>query len=655
MKRKHVLVFVSSVLVTTAIAGNIRGSLKIIDQRTFLNRRDTIAASNNKRRELRNVDVNALLRENHITPQYVQQQNSMMTLINKIKPEARNDGIEVYSLPSTDPFSSDEILGRLGGLTSADNKFHTNEGYNLPMEIIDPNYDSLGYQAFDFVDMLGSEAMVHPDIYSYRINPIPEGTVRGSMGILGYTSNIDYLIMSPTIDTAIPDQSSAPSYRSSAVNQSSALSYKVSAFGLIDSVKTDETRINPDAYKPVLRENETLLGMLHGLLGPQTKFQNDQVYVSMDLKEPNFDTIRTSTYLGMINSPDLQTDNRVAKSSFQYKKMSNAAFVGLWGKLGDPDKLEPFLLADIIDRTSSYYSKDETLNLLDLVTQPSRIQSEKYTLPTYMTQPDAPTIVGMIEGKLQDDAMHHYSIEMLKYSVEHYDKKSPSLASGTSKGSRGIGVSFLNIIDKVQGSKYSGVATLVQGDLAGIDYDIQVHVESTIVTPDEDVIRTAVCGSSYGGCPSPTMVHINPTAIAGVRCCSDLEITGWSQSSTCTVWAESIINDECPLNVTYSEAFGFCESQGGRLCTGNELSGDCAAGTGCELDHSMIWSSSASFHVGRSQNVENNGNPFGNKNNKDGTTARAGTKTTLSDVPPEAICLFNSKCAPFFEVDTSRD
>ena len=77
-----------------------------------------------------------------------------------------------------------------------------------------------------------------------------------------------------------------------------------------------------------------------------------------------------------------------------------------------------------------------------------------------MTQPDAPTIVGMIEGKLQDDAMHHYSIEMLKYSVEHYDKKSPSLASSTSNGSRGIGVSFLNIIDKVQGSK-SGVASLV--------------------------------------------------------------------------------------------------------------------------------------------------------------------------------------------------
>ena len=431
--------------------------------------------------------------------------------------------------------------------------------------------------------------------------------------------------------------------------------YKNNMFNILQLLKTDE-RINPDAYKPVLRENETLLGMLHGLLGSPTKFQNDQVYVSMDLKEPNFDTIRTSTYLPFFNILDEHLMVKYAEEVYQgAHQASNAAFVGLRGKLGDPEKLEPFLLADIIDRTSSYYSKDETLNLLDLVTQPSRIQSEKYTLPTYMTQPDAPTIVGMIEGKLQDDAMHHYSIEMLKYSVEHYDKKSPSLASGTSKGSRGIGVSFLNIIDKVQGSKYSGVATLVQGDLAGIDYDIQVHVESTIVTPDEDVIRTAVCGSSYGGCPSPTMVHINPTAIAGVRCCSDLEITGWSQSSTCTVWAESIINDECPLNVTYSEAFGFCESQGGRLCTGNELSGDCAAGTGCELDHSMIWSSSASFHVGRSQNVENNGNPFGNKNNKDGTTARAGTTTTLSDVPPEAICLFNSKCAPFFEVDTSRD
>ena len=178
------LTIILALQLAIATAGNIRGSLKIIDQRTFLNRRDTIAASNNKRRELRNVDVNALLRENHITPQYVQQQNSMMTLINKIKPEARNDGIEVYSLPSTDPFSSDEILGRLGGLTSADNKFHTNEGYYLPMEIIYPNYDSLGYQAFDFVDMLGSEAMVNPDIYSYRINPIPEGTVRGFMGVL---------------------------------------------------------------------------------------------------------------------------------------------------------------------------------------------------------------------------------------------------------------------------------------------------------------------------------------------------------------------------------------------------------------------------------------------------------------------------------------
>ena len=54
-----------------------------------------------------------------------------------------------------------------------------------------------------------------------------------------------------------------------------------------------------------------------------------------------------------------------------------------------------------------------------------------------------------------------------------------------------------------------------------------------------------------------------------------------------------------------------------------------------------------SFHVGRSQNVDNNGNHFGNEDNKDGTTADAGTTTTLSDVPPEAICLFNSKCGPF--------
>jgi len=575
------LTIVLALQLAIATAANIRGSLKITDQRAFINRRDTIAASNDKRRKLRT--VNAFLRENHNTPQYVQQQNSILTLINKIQPEARNDGIEIYSLPSTDPFSSDEILGRLEGLTSADNKFHTNEGYYLPMDIIDPNYDGLGYQAFEFVDMLGSEAIVHPEIYSYRTNPIPEGTYRGFMGIVGYSSNIDYLRMSTTIDNTIPDQSSAPSYKASANNE-----YKIDMLNILHLLKTDE-RINPDAYKPVLQDNDTLIGMLNGLVGSPTKFQNDQVYISMDLHEPNFDTIYTSTYLGMINLLDLQTDIRSAKSSFQYKTMSDVAFVGLMGELGDPDKLEPFLLTDIIDRTSSYYSKDETLNLLDLVTQPSRIQNENYSLPTYMTQADAPTIVGMVEGRLQDDSRHIYSIEMLKYGVEHNDKKVPSMATGTSTGSRGIGLSFLNIIEKVPVSRYSGVATLVQGD-----HDIQVYVESTTVTPDEDIVRTAVCGSSYGSCPHPTMVHISPTATAGVRCCTEVEIIDWSQSSTCEVWASSI-NDDCPLNVTYGEAFGICELQGARLCTEIELIGDCAAGTGCELDHSMVWSSSGPF------------------------------------------------------------
>jgi hypothetical protein len=133
-------------------------------------------------------------------------------------------------------------------------------------------------------------------------------------------------------------------------------------------------------------------------------------------------------------------------------------------------------------------------------------------------------------------------------------------------------------------------------DITGIDHDITIHVDSTAINPDQNVVRTTVCGSSYGACTTQSMSFTNSSATAGARCCSDVEKSGWSKDNSCAVWAESFIDEVCPGNITFDDASELCDAQGARLCTKSELvEQDCAAGTGCELDHSMVWSSSDTF------------------------------------------------------------
>jgi len=502
----------------------------------------------------------------------------MLLFIKKIKPETRNDPIEVYTLPSTDPFAGEGILGRLEGLNPVESRFHTNAGYYLPMNTIDPNYESLGYGAIAFVDQLDSDPLITADAYAYSENHIPQGTLRGVMGLVGYSSNIDYLKISTIIDNKI--------FATSGLD-SSVPSYSQSIFSVINLLNPDK-RIDPEAFKPLLQDDDdTPIGRLNGLVGEPTKFQNDEVYISMEFNEPNFDTIYTSTYMPLINILEEHGMIRLSQETFQGHTQSNTNFVGLMGELGTAGKLEPFLLSDTIDRIASYYSKDETLSLLDLVSQPSRVDNEKYSLPSHMTDPEAPTLLGRLQGKIPDDGIHVYSREILKYGVNLNDKKIPSMTTGTSTGARGISTAFFSTLDKIPVSKYSGVGSLAQINLTGIDHDIQIHVEP---------VRTSVCGSSYGSCTIQSMAHTSPTATAGVRCCSDAENTGWSMGASCAVWSESLIDGTCPGNDTYDVAFEICDDQSGRLCTKTELiENDCAAGTGCELDHSMVWSLSGIF------------------------------------------------------------
>jgi hypothetical protein len=103
--------------------------------------------------------------------------------------------------------------------------------------------------------------------------------------------------------------------------------------------------------------------------------------------------------------------------------------------------------------------------LLDLVTQPNRVEVEKYSLHPHMTDPEAPTLFGRLQGKIPDDGIYVYSKEMLKYGVSLNDKKIPSMMTGTSTGSRGISTAFFSTLDKVTVSKYSGVPSLVHADL----------------------------------------------------------------------------------------------------------------------------------------------------------------------------------------------
>jgi hypothetical protein len=98
---------------------------------------------------------------------------------------------------------------------------------------------------------------------------------------------------------------------------------------------------------------------------------------------------------------------------------------------------------------------------------------------------------------------------------------------------------------------------------------------------------SALCSESGGDCETQSSVLNNKHA---VRCCSSTERTGSSWTQTCTgIWAASDLGG-CQWK-KYNSARDFCESKNARLCTKDELEDDCAAGTGCDWDEFLTWSS----------------------------------------------------------------
>ena len=47
----------------------------------------------------------------------------------------------------------------------------------------------------------------------------------------------------------------------------------------------------------------------------------------------------------------------------------------------------------------------------------------------------------------------------------------------------------------------------------------------------------------------------------------------------------------CSRDKTFAEAEAICQTAGARLCTVAEIENGCTAGTGCALDHALVWAS----------------------------------------------------------------
>lgn len=102
------------------------------------------------------------------------------------------------------------------------------------------------------------------------------------------------------------------------------------------------------------------------------------------------------------------------------------------------------------------------------------------------------------------------------------------------------------------------------------------------------------CGASHGSCSSDVQEKSTVEDTLNVRCCSDSEKSGWTKKSFCDVWSASVINGMCGEDMTFSDASLHCagtDDVAGRLCTLEEILGDCTTGTGCNFDHDFVWTS----------------------------------------------------------------
>mmetsp|Transcript_12396 Transcript_12396/g.15700 ORF Transcript_12396/g.15700 Transcript_12396/m.15700 type:complete len:139 (-) Transcript_12396:196-612(-) len=83
-----------------------------------------------------------------------------------------------------------------------------------------------------------------------------------------------------------------------------------------------------------------------------------------------------------------------------------------------------------------------------------------------------------------------------------------------------------------------------------------------------------------------------PDAKLGAMCCSEnqFHLAKRKTKYGCKIWAGAkSANHECLKRASQTEAMEYCENNGARLCTCDELLGKCAKSTGCGMNKQMLW------------------------------------------------------------------
>merc|ERR1712113_1206548 len=108
--------------------------------------------------------------------------------------------------------------------------------------------------------------------------------------------------------------------------------------------------------------------------------------------------------------------------------------------------------------------------------------------------------------------------------------------------------------------------------------------DSTEVRYWADCGRVGRCGNQITGGFNYDVPH-------EVRCCSDTSKPGRQKRNGCSVWANSNMDDVCYSAKNFLEAECICGKHDARLCTREEIEGNCSRGTGCGFDRQVAWTS----------------------------------------------------------------
>ena len=118
------------------------------------------------------------------------------------------------------------------------------------------------------------------------------------------------------------------------------------------------------------------------------------------------------------------------------------------------------------------------------------------------------------------------------------------------------------------------------------------HILNTQETQDDsmDVQYWAVCGK-IGRCNNEVTGGFSYDAPHELYYCSDIQKAGWKKWGGCNVWEQSKMIGEYYADKNFFMAECICNKHDARLCTREEIEGNCAREIGCQFDKQLVWTS----------------------------------------------------------------